>query len=656
MRVLLKKETTLKSLLLLLMVTAMLFLATPLSASAAEILLQDENGVYLIGSAEDMFTMAAMMAESTEYRGASYRLTADIDMAEARDGANQRLWLRQGATLTSTSAFTGVFDGNGKTIYNLKIEPNLNSSMTATHDYGLFSYISGETAIVKDLTLENCRINIDNRRVSNNIGCIAGTLADGATIENCAVKNASIYAAQRFGGIVGQIEKGNATIKDCYFSGIMTGCSTTANGSGGIVGWVNVTGGSTVEILNCYVENTEIKPLAASAGGIVGNFTIAPGGVSGLISGCYFSGNINSSLASSTQASKGGILGLGAGNADAYIRIENCYSTGKVSNGGNYFGGIAGNPAYVAISNCYTTMAVEGNSRLGGIAGDTGTAGPVIIEDCLALNPSITAASSTTSFFGALTNPPREDVTLINTYAWEGMLLRRVMSSSVTQEDILKGITEGHHLYSPAHNGETFVTRTSLAIAAGWPASMTGNDDDSLWFYEKGKIPVLKAFIGLMSGEFPEYMGEPITHTVTFDFNDGLTEALASEVVEGWTVDRPADPAREGYLFLGWVEEGTEEAFSFDTAITANIILTARWQEIPVIVSVSLSASVEKLNGNKNNLTIIMTEFYSDGSENIITKTFSIDNNAAGVYEMGKYLVYVDTKGNDQIRGIHIAG
>ena len=196
--------------------------------------------------------------------------------------------------------------------------------------------------------------------------------------------------------------------------------------------------------------------------------------------------------------------------------------------------------------------------------------------------------------------------------------------------------------------------RTSLATAAGWPAAMTGNDEGSPWFYEKGKMPVLKAFIGLMSGEFPEYMGEPITHTVTFDFNDGLTEALALEVIEGWTVDRPAVPAREGYLFLGWFEEGAEEAFNFDAAIVGDIALIAMWEETPVVVGVSLSASVEKLNGNKNNLTITVTELYSDGSENIITKTFSIDNNAAGNYDVGDYMIYVDTKGNDQIRDCRI--
>jgi len=73
----------------------------------------------------------------------------------------------------------------------------------------------------------------------------------------------------------------------------------------------------------------------------------------------------------------------------------------------------------------------------------------------------------------------------------------------------------------------------------------------------------------------------------------------------------------------------------------------------------SADAFVEKLNGNKNNLTITVTELVSKtGSEKqsevTYTMTFSIDNNAAGIYEIGPYKVYVNTKGNTQIREIYI--
>jgi hypothetical protein len=82
------------------------------------------------------------------------------------------------------------------------------------------------------------------------------------------------------------------------------------------------------------------------------------------------------------------------------------------------------------------------------------------------------------------------------------------------------------------------------------------------------------------------------------------------------------------------------------------------------IVKVEATAFVTKLNGNKNNLTITVTEYYSDDSFYEIVKTFSIDNNAAGTYvvsdkeedkeETVSYTVYVNTKGNTQIREIYI--
>jgi len=69
-----------------------------------------------------------------------------------------------------------------------------------------------------------------------------------------------------------------------------------------------------------------------------------------------------------------------------------------------------------------------------------------------------------------------------------------------------------------------------------------------------------------------------------------------------------------------------------------------------------VSAYVTKLNGNKNDLTITVSGIFDfvtkDMSE--ITKTFSINNNAAGTYAVGSYNVYVDTKGNDQIRACYI--
>lgn len=73
-----------------------------------------------------------------------------------------------------------------------------------------------------------------------------------------------------------------------------------------------------------------------------------------------------------------------------------------------------------------------------------------------------------------------------------------------------------------------------------------------------------------------------------------------------------------------------------------------------VVEKTELSAAVEKRSGSKNGLTINLTETYTCGKTVDLTETFSISNNAAGVYEVGGYKVFVDTKGNDKIRALYI--
>ena len=67
--------------------------------------------------------------------------------------------------------------------------------------------------------------------------------------------------------------------------------------------------------------------------------------------------------------------------------------------------------------------------------------------------------------------------------------------------------------------------------------------------------------------------------TVTFD-SQGGTSVDAKEVADGYTVDIPTEPTRNGYTFTGWYKdsactEGNE--WSFDTPVTSNITLYAKW-------------------------------------------------------------------------------
>lgn len=79
------------------------------------------------------------------------------------------------------------------------------------------------------------------------------------------------------------------------------------------------------------------------------------------------------------------------------------------------------------------------------------------------------------------------------------------------------------------------------------------------------------------SGDFTP---SPTTYTVTFDSNGG--SAVTAQAVEnGTTVIPPANPTKEGYVFVGWYSDNTlENVYDFSTAVTANITLYAKWNLI----------------------------------------------------------------------------
>jgi uncharacterized repeat protein (TIGR02543 family) len=133
-------------------------------------------------------------------------------------------------------------------------------------------------------------------------------------------------------------------------------------------------------------------------------------------------------------------------------------------------------------------------------------------------------------------------------------------------------------------------------------------------------------------------------HIVTFVDWDGKVLGKQS-VVDGTSAVAPDDPARIGYLFTGWDVEFSN--------VTDNLTVTAQYELIH-IESTEASAYVAKLIGKTNDLKITIIEHYNDDSTVVFSETISIKNNAAGTYEVGDYEVYVNTKGNIQIRECYI--
>ena len=81
-------------------------------------------------------------------------------------------------------------------------------------------------------------------------------------------------------------------------------------------------------------------------------------------------------------------------------------------------------------------------------------------------------------------------------------------------------------------------------------------------------------------GRFTQSPGAQITgevigaYTVTFQSEGG--SEVASQIRANTPAARPADPTKEGYTFIGWYSGESE--WNFETPVTADLTLTAKWQ------------------------------------------------------------------------------
>lgn len=66
-------------------------------------------------------------------------------------------------------------------------------------------------------------------------------------------------------------------------------------------------------------------------------------------------------------------------------------------------------------------------------------------------------------------------------------------------------------------------------------------------------------------------------YTVKFDSNGGST-VKSKTVTSGKTVNKPTEPTRTDYKFVGWYLNGKE--YNFNSKVTKNITLVAKWEKV----------------------------------------------------------------------------
>lgn len=304
--------------------------------------------------------MQEIGANHQDWKKKHFKLMADIDLSSYPGATFNIIGRYIVAGDPGNRPFTGVFDGNGHTISNFTYETS------GGHCIGLFAYISGEEAEIKDLTL------IDPNISAATLKYVAGLVAymEYGTLNGCHVENATILGDECVGGLVGETY-GDVTIVDCNSTGNISG----GRHVGGIAGYCRQGSGGTVS--NCHSScsvsgggsmgglfgySVEMGIVGCSATGEVSAVAVAVGGLVGYND----AGNISRSCSTVDVIGGpvvGGLVGENYGG-----NISESYSTGAII--GDYqVGGLVGNMPTGSISNSYSTGSVSGSHTVGGLVG-----------------------------------------------------------------------------------------------------------------------------------------------------------------------------------------------------------------------------------------------------------------------------------------------
>ncbi len=424
-----------------------------------------------INSAEGLAWLAVRTSglngqEIDDFDGKTVTLTDNIDLSKKQWTSIGRYQKK-----TSFASFQGTFDGGDYTISGLKIY-TLPDDIENKYS-GLFGYV--EEGNIKNVHLADVNISIDfDDSNKPKIGSVAGRLGDNVTVENCTVtgtlKGISVY------GITYNCGESDSILK-CAFSGTM---SAKASAYG-------ITNSCHGTIDQCCA-NASISS-DSSASGICGN-------VYGTVSNCYTRGTINA-----TNTNIGGICGV--------IKY-----TSKTDAGGN-------------IENCYSTMTVKGESKIGGIVGNSDTGKNQFIKGCVALNDTVTSEDGDNAgrILGDFWSKGYANyVEVKKNFAYTGM---KVYAKDEDGEDklYLMGLPDTERMASDKQ-GEDI---TAEDLAEGW--AVNGWDED-VWSLETGKLPTLKKLSGeiTQSGTMPDYISadsEKDWNITAFDELDITTPEMA---------------------------------------------------------------------------------------------------------------------------------
>lgn len=377
-----------------------------------------ENDPYLILNPIQLNQLRNFLNQS----GVHFKLMADIDLTEFLEDENpDQGWQPVGNS--SSAAFKGVLDGNGKTIKGLWIK------RTSTDNVGFFGYTDGAT--IKNVAIEASTIEGKSNvggisgyshgftingstftgtvKGESMIGGFVGSAFNQLTLSVNSANVSVIGTGNSIGGFIGQNNvSGKQAVTGCTLNGgIISGANnvggccgeqryvgnlsntyihaniTGANNVGGLCGLSGGDSPSTINLNNCGFLG-DIKG-SSNVGGLVGKVRKTSYSGTDFIQKCFAVGII-----SATGDYVGGLIGYdqGYGTSKDQTNFYDNYHSGPVT-GADYVGGLVGYKRYGEISNCYAIGSVAGRRYVSGLMGYQESF--TTLKKSVAINTRITA-------------------------------------------------------------------------------------------------------------------------------------------------------------------------------------------------------------------------------------------------------------------------
>ena len=526
-----------------------------------------EKNPYEIRNVNDLKLLAEKVNGGVTYKDKYFKLTADIDLE------NEPNWTPIGGTVIEhpstweISVFKGNYDGDGYKITNLTTTEDSNH-------VGLFGK-------VEDATIQNCNIT-GNVNGYNYVGGIVGGVGVKTKILNCSFQGSVMGESDCVGGIVGETSA-ECEVSGCFARGKVEGLQKV----GGIAG----KGVGTIK--NCYAL-ADVTARDRIAGGIAG------GTYNLTIENCYYGGDV---LAKNYA---GGIAGVMDSTSGSSTTIKNCVSlaesvTAGINSVNRIAGGVRDNINLINNHSYNRTKLVIDSKP----AYPTGGAGnDVIGADVYISNGKVmTDVPNQTLFDWAANGFTEENGWSIPTDAYKLPSLREgeypdlptLPSKDLTidktpQHFTTRNIGNGFvvKVLSPTENiGNTpFEVQYRLHDTDAWTSAVpntAGTYDVKITRAADGDINpfACEIFEGLVLTKKRSSSSGAATQTYTaqFDTNGGSAVDKVKTDKNG-KIERPADPTKEGYIFVGWYSDSKlTKPFDFSAELTANSTLYAKWKE-----------------------------------------------------------------------------